>query len=529
MSLKILVSGDAEGNLASLFKKVEAVNKKAGPFEMLLCVGSFFGPGNLGWQDYKTGRCKVPIPVYILGKLIEYLGHGGWSNEKVRTHVSVLQGRSTRSSCSLLLLRPEFLGGDTCPSSENSPTSRSDNSDRFKISIYSLQNLQALEGNLRWDDSRYPGVDILLTSDWPKGISNRTRASEVRDLEVGSALVSRLALLSRPRYHFCGLHGEHYERTPYRNHQTGAEQAKPVTRFIALGKVGNKEKKKWLYAFNITPLKNMERAELVAQPVGVTEIPFLQEHIEIQGEKKQQFFFDMNAKMEDEGKGKKRKNDGEDSGRKAPVGPCWFCLSSPEVEKHLIVSVGEHSYLALAKGALTPDHVMILPIGHHQCLVNLPEEVSQEIDKFKSALRKMFKKNGKAPVFFERNFKCQHLQLQVVPVIKDDATVVKKEFLDQASSREMDLNEIPSHVPIAQLAVQGQPYFFVETPNKDKLFGRIDKGFPLQFGREVLCCPSLLDMEERADWKACKLSQEEEMEHTKEFRKLFSPFDFTLE
>ena len=54
------------------------------------------------------------------------------------------------------------------------------------------------------------------------------------------------------------------------------------SRFIALGKVGNKEKKKWLYAFNITPLKNMERAELVAQPVGVTEIPFLQEHIEIQ-------------------------------------------------------------------------------------------------------------------------------------------------------------------------------------------------------------------------------------------------------
>ena len=37
---------------------------------MLLCVGSFFGPGNLGWQDYKTGRCRVPIPVYILGKEI---------------------------------------------------------------------------------------------------------------------------------------------------------------------------------------------------------------------------------------------------------------------------------------------------------------------------------------------------------------------------------------------------------------------------------------------------------------------------
>ena len=54
----------------------------------------------------------------------------------------------------------------------------------------------------------------------------------------------------------------------------------------------------------------------------------------------------------------------------------------------------------------------------------------------------MYKKQGKVPVFFERNFKSQHLQLQVVPVIKDDANIVKKEFLDQASSREIDLNEV---------------------------------------------------------------------------------------
>ena len=67
MAMKILVSGDVEGNLPALFKRVEAVNSKAGPFEMLLCVGSFFGPGNLGWGDYKSGRCKVPLPVYILG------------------------------------------------------------------------------------------------------------------------------------------------------------------------------------------------------------------------------------------------------------------------------------------------------------------------------------------------------------------------------------------------------------------------------------------------------------------------------
>ena len=25
-----------------------------------------------------------------------------------------------------------------------------------------------------------------------------------------------------------------------------------------------------------------------------------------------------------------------------PSGPCWFCLSSPDIEKHLIVSIGNH-------------------------------------------------------------------------------------------------------------------------------------------------------------------------------------------
>jgi len=519
MSLKILVAGDADGNMAALFKKIEAVNKKAGPFEMCLCVGSFFGPGNLGWQEYKSGRCRVPIPVYILGpnKPDEVACYPDLDGTELCENVIYLgkQGSFTTNDG----LKIAYLSG---VQSDDPLTAKDHN--------YSLQNLQSLEGSLRWDDSRYAGVDILLTSDWPKGISNKATKAPVRDFEVGSPIVSRIALLSRPRYHFCGLQGEHYERPPYRNHQTGAEQAKHVTRFIGLSKVANKEKKKWLYAFSITPLKNMERSELVAQPLGITDLPFTQEDIVVQGEKKQQFFYDMNAKMEEEGKGKKRKkDDGDDSKKKVASGPCWFCLSSPEVEKHLIVSVGEHSYLALAKGGLTSDHIMILPIGHHQCTINLPEEESQEIEKFKSALRKMYKKNGKVPVFFERNYKSQHLQLQVVPVLVDDANIVKKKCLDQAASREIDLNEIPTHIPLSQLAVQGQPYFFLETPNKDKLFGRINKGFPLQFGREVLCCPELLDMAERADWKSCQLSKEEETEQTKEFRKMFAPFDFTLE
>ena len=59
-------------------------------------------------------------------------------------------------------------------------------------------------------------------------------------------------------------------------------------------------------------------------------------------------------------------------------------LSSAEVEKHLVVSVGEHAYLALPKGPLNDNHLLILPIAHHRCALELPEEVAEEIDDFPS-------------------------------------------------------------------------------------------------------------------------------------------------
>ena len=47
----------------------------------------------------------------------------------------------------------------------------------------------------------------------------------------------------------------------------------------------------------------------------------------------------------------------------AAAAACWFCLASPEVEKHLIVSVGDESYIALAKGGIDWNNLLIVPIG----------------------------------------------------------------------------------------------------------------------------------------------------------------------
>ena len=59
----------------------------------------------------------------------------------------------------------------------------------------------------------------------------------------------------------------------------------------------------------------------------------------------QNFFFDQRAIAA----GKKRKQRQQEGQhfpprKKPPVprGPCWFCLGGEQVEKHLVVSVGDH-------------------------------------------------------------------------------------------------------------------------------------------------------------------------------------------
>lgn len=70
---------------------------------------------------------------------------------------------------------------------------------------------------------------------------------------------------------------------------------------------------------------------------------------------------------------------------------CWFCLSSSSVEKHLVITVGEHFYLALAKGPVNQTHCLLLPVTHVQCSALLSADSWNELQRFKQALIDMFK------------------------------------------------------------------------------------------------------------------------------------------
>ena len=47
----------------------------------------------------------------------------------------------------------------------------------------------------------------------------------------------------------------------------------------------------------------------------------------------------------------------------------------------------------MPKGPLVPEHVLILPIGHYQSIIELPEEVLEEVEKYPFYILSLFKKN----------------------------------------------------------------------------------------------------------------------------------------
>jgi hypothetical protein len=70
---RILLCGDVLGRLNQLFKRVQSVNKSAGPFDALFCVGQFFPDSAEQLEEFTDyiegggGRSQIPLPTYFIG------------------------------------------------------------------------------------------------------------------------------------------------------------------------------------------------------------------------------------------------------------------------------------------------------------------------------------------------------------------------------------------------------------------------------------------------------------------------------
>ena len=54
-AVKVLLAGDGSGQLEALYKRIQTVNAKSGPFQVLFCVGGFFAEGERRDPGRRTG------------------------------------------------------------------------------------------------------------------------------------------------------------------------------------------------------------------------------------------------------------------------------------------------------------------------------------------------------------------------------------------------------------------------------------------------------------------------------------------
>eukprot|EP01071_Lankesteria_metandrocarpae_P005534 Lankesteria_metandrocarpae@DN4026_c0_g1_i1.p1 len=252
----------------------------------------------------------------------------------------------------------------------------------------------------------------------------------------------------------------------------------------------------------------------------------------------------------------------------SPHSDCWFCLGNPSSERQLVVSVGEYVYVALAKGGLVPQHVLIVPITHCPNAALSSKEIAKELERYVEALRCYFLEVGHDIVVFERYFpmkvtKGMHTQIQVVPIPIKLRSTASSFITSNAKRQGIILNKIDErNGNSAESSTSGRSesvvslsdlrnfvcdpatsYFYFAMPYpadeggennvvdnltkpatyEEYLFTtKGDKRMPLNFGRE--CAAALLSIPGRANWQNCVIPAADEAQLAWEMRERFAPF-----
>lgn len=367
-------------------------------------------------------------------------------------------------------------------------------------------------------------LDVLVTEAWP----GSRRAAPHDDLDG-------LLRAAQPRYHFS--YGQSFaEAAPYEN-LDAAGSLVTVTRFLSLAPALDPASK-WAYAMAIEPAVRECPDALRKRPSNTVASPYrpaadANTDTNADADAAPNFFFPA-------GEAAKRPTDAVPAGdpcAKRPrtpyvcrichepghrihdcpqrtagaridtsaPGACWFCLSNPAVRKHLILGIGEELYIALAKGGLIPEHLLLIPIEHHPAQAGLGAAMAAELA---AALHKLRAVAGRDWVWFcHRQSPAHHLHVQAVGIPADTAASFPAFAASFAASRQAALEACPAEGLLREDAAE----FLLAQPSAGLAWRRsLADGayFPASFGRELLA--HFLGVANRTDWRQSPLTEAEE-------------------
>jgi diadenosine tetraphosphate (Ap4A) HIT family hydrolase len=208
---------------------------------------------------------------------------------------------------------------------------------------------------------------------------------------------------------------------------------------------------------------------------------------------------------------------------------CWFCLASPDVEAHLIVSVGTHFYVAADKGPLADGHMLLLPIQHVASLVELPREADAELETLMSAVQRCYAASGCGAMFYERNLATRgprHMHVQCVPVPLAQLAAAHAAWIEQGRARRVAFEPLPEGQDLRG-AVGNAHYISVRFSDGRRLLhlqrGSQPDDNATRFPRDV--CAQIVGAPERANWQASRLAPDKEAAMVTALKERFKPFD----
>lgn len=173
-----------------------------------------------------------------------------------------------------------------------------------------------------------------------------------------------------------------------------------------------------------------------------------------------------------------------------------FSMENPNFKQHLVIARTEHAYVMLAtRGALVKSHCFVVPIKQVSSTRLCQEEVFEDIQNFKSSLRRMFGANGQGIVFIETAAQGsrQWGKIEAIPVPLEcemDAPLYFKQALADVEGRVIDLSD----KTIRKAIPETFPYFSCEWARGGLALAIDDvERFQADFGHGVLAGMMQLD------------------------------------
>ncbi|EDO19598.1 hypothetical protein Kpol_1018p136 [Vanderwaltozyma polyspora DSM 70294] len=498
---KVLITSIPVGSYKDVEEKLKKLNKKPGPFDAILVLGE----KDLDVQDIDTIELS---PLYFFA-----------SNDKTDLNSKESSGDVT------------FLNNYGMYQLSNG----------LKITYLMLTGKELIEQKasiVKYFSTIDKPVDIFISFEWSVAIAkNKGRI-------LGNEVVDDVVKLLQPKYHFSnGDKSSYLEYNPFKWDNTDV-----ITRFLNIAEYKSKEK--WAYAVNIDLNLSQFDQEI---PENLIQNPFTAENTkENKGENSNVVEYSKRFNDDElitERKIKKQKT-------VLPTN-CHFCFTNPNVEDHMFISIGNHSYLTIAKGPLSvpkgemdfSGHCLIVPIEHIPKLNNGQDSdtiknLNEEITRYEKSVADMnYTKYDMSTVTFEiHSSKSVHYHEQILPVPKylimkfqtaldrqvylnnekfqNNAKLSFQEYKQTDNEYLEIIDNVESNFFRFKIyeTNEAEPRIFIAMFKSEE---RID----LQFGRRVLSF--LLKLPKRMKWDSliCQQTKDQEIQEVKKFQKGYKSFD----